>query len=440
MTAIAEFILFSIYRWLLIPIAVQVLNFIAIVFRNKILPVNSSNAGLNKLLQMIEDRENINMQALPARPIWIHAASGEIEYAKSIIRLCKERFPQAPILVTYFSPSAKKLIQQFPGVDLVIPLPWDHRQQVEKFLNFYHPRCLLIARTDVWPELTWQCRQKQIPSLLFAATFAKKAEDRPWLSRLFLRLSLGQVDQIYCVSKIDKDNISSLNLSSAIHVGGDTRFDQVLFRKQNPQPMKNGFIKPSTEKQIWVLGSTWDEDEEVLLSAVKFWLQHDGLIIWAPHEVNKSHLEKIEKQLQSLSVETARYSQNLSWDWQKNPVLIVDEIGHLHEFYGWGHIAFVGGSFKAKIHSVMEPLSFGLPVLVGPYHTNNREACEFQNILLSAETSAVTVVSNSDEMIKQLDLLKKIQSPHPKILQKVEQNSDASEPVLNFIALNIFHL
>ena len=88
----------------------------------------------------------------------------------------------------------------------------------------------------------------------------------------------------------------------------------------------------------------------------------------------------------------------------------------------------------------MEPLSFGLPVIVGPHHTNNREACEFQNILLSAETSAVTVARNSDEMIRHLHLLKKIQSPHPKILQKVQQNSGASEPVLNFIALNIFHL
>lgn len=439
MHAFIDFILFSIYRWLVIPLALRVLFIIHFLYQLKIIPLKASS-NISKLLQMIQDRESINMQTLPARPIWIHAASGEIEYAKSIIRLCKERFPQAPLLVTYFSPSAKKLIQKFPGVDLVIPLPWDHRQLVKKFLDFYHPRCLLIARTDVWPEVAWQCKQNKIPSLLFSATFSKNAAKRSWLSQAFLRLSLGQMEQIYCVNKIDKDNIESLQLPAEIHIGGDTRYDQVLYRKHNPQPMKKDFIKPETDKKIWVLGSTWSEDEEVLFSAAQYWLEQGGLIIWAPHEVHSAHVLKLEKKLAHFSLSSERYSQITKWNWQNSPVLIVDEIGHLHEFYGLGHIAFVGGSFKSKIHSVMEPLSFGLPVVVGPYHLNNREACDFQNILLTAETSAVMVSHNSDEMIKQLRLLKSVTTPHQKILQKIDQCSGASEPVLNFIALNIFHL
>jgi 3-deoxy-D-manno-octulosonic-acid transferase len=439
MQAVVEFILFSIYRWLIIPLVLRVLLIIRFVYQQKSIPL-TANSNISKLLQMIQDRDNINMQTLPARPIWIHAASGEIEYAKSIIRLCKERFPQAPILVTYFSPSAKKLIQKFPGVDLVIPLPWDHRQLVKKFLDFYRPRCILIARSDVWPEIAWQCKQNKIPSLLFSATFSKNASERSWLSQAFLRLTLGQMEQIFCVNKIDKDNIEALQLPADIHIGGDTRYDQVLYRKQHPQPMKNNFNKPETEKKIWVLGSTWSEDENVLLPAVQFWLEQGGLVVWAPHEIHSVHIQQLEKQLAHLSLASERYSQITKWDWQNNPILIVDEIGHLHEFYGWGHVAFVGGSFKAKIHSVMEPLSFGLPVLVGPYHLNNREACDFQNVLLTAETSAAMVSHNSDEMIKQLRLIKNISSPHHKILQKVEQCSGASEPVLNFIALNIFHL
>ena len=176
MQAVVEFILSSIYRWLIIPLVLRVLLIIRFVYQQKSIPL-TANSNISKLLQMIQDRDNINMQTLPARPIWIHAASGEIEYAKSIIRLCKERFPQAPILVTYFSPSAKKLIQKFPGVDLVIPLRWDHRQLVNKFLDFYRPRCILIARSDVSLEIAWQCKQNKIPSLLFSATFSKNASE-----------------------------------------------------------------------------------------------------------------------------------------------------------------------------------------------------------------------------------------------------------------------
>lgn len=42
------------------------------------------------------------------RPIWLHAASGEIEYARSVIREIKRKYPDVPVLITYSSPSAKR--------------------------------------------------------------------------------------------------------------------------------------------------------------------------------------------------------------------------------------------------------------------------------------------------------------------------------------------
>ena len=48
------------------------------------------------------------------RPVWIHAASGEFEYAKPVIReLAKAG---KPVLVTYFSPTFADNVRKFPGV------------------------------------------------------------------------------------------------------------------------------------------------------------------------------------------------------------------------------------------------------------------------------------------------------------------------------------
>lgn len=74
-------------------------------------------------------------------------------------------------------------------------------------------------------------------------------------------------------------------------------------------------------------------------------------------------------------------------------------MGLLAELYTWASIAFVGGSFKKQVHSVMEPLVAGIPVLIGPYHENNREADQFKNIKVgSQKMSAVTVVENMKDL------------------------------------------
>lgn len=411
-----DWLVFLFYRYLALPPVIA----LAKIFQ-ALLP--------SKLQEMVADRSSVNLQALPARPLWIHAASGEIEYAKSVIRALKEEFPQIPILVTYFSPSAKKLIQKFPGIDLGMALPWDRPSDIEKFLSFYNPRICLIARTDVWPEMTRALKKRQTPVVLFAATLATGSSRSGLLAGSLSRMAMNSLDAIYCVSEEDRENFESLGIHIPIHVAGDTRFDQVLHRLQNPLPVKN-HLRPAGNEKILVCGSTWPEDEEILFEAFQTWISRGGRIVLAPHEVGPERIQQLQNWIQSQSWSFNLYSASESWN---SHFLLVDQIGVLQELYTWGHLAFVGGSFKDKVHSVMEPLCVGIPVCVGPYHKNNREAQQFQFVILQTDLYAVNEIRSANDLSSVMDKVWELPKTNLAILKKVRSLSGSTEKLVDWV-------
>jgi 3-deoxy-D-manno-octulosonic-acid transferase len=330
-----------------------------------------------KIRSGVQDRLKLRKtrRALKERPIWIHASSGEFEYAKSIIRELKNDHPNVPVVVTYFSPSYKKHIVSFPGVDQAEPLPLDLPGPVFDFLKFYRPRLALFARTDLWPEVLRQTKRRRIPSLLFSCTRTPLKGTR-YLSRIFYSLFYSLLDQIHCVTKVDQVNLSALT-NTPITVSGDTRYDQVAFRLNQGRDFSTQIL-PTTMPRF-IAGSTWPEDEAIILPALTPFLRaQKAQLILVPHEPSASHLKLIQDNLRGLGLSHTLLSQATTWSGAE--VLIVDQVGLLADLYAYADYAIIGGSFKAKVHSVMEALGAGLPVIVGPFYENNREATEFKKI------------------------------------------------------------
>ncbi|MGA3213689.1 MAG: 3-deoxy-D-manno-octulosonic acid transferase, partial [Terriglobales bacterium] len=73
-------------------------------------------------------------------------------------------------------------------------------------------------------------------------------------------------------------------------------------------------------------------------------------------------------------------------------VLVLDSIGELAAVYSVATIAFVGGSLVPRGgHNILEPASFGVPILVGP-HTEN-----FRDIIhIFQQQDAVRMVQKAD--------------------------------------------
>lgn len=332
-------------------------------------------------------------------PVWIHAASGEFEYAKSVIREIKAAEPRTPVVVTYSSATFVKSIENFPGVDASFALPLDLPGPCRSFLQKLKPKYLLISRTDLWPEMLFQAQRYHVPVVLFAYT-QKSLSEMSWPARRLRRWLLNYVSQIHCVTKQDADNVKALGIHKPIVVMGDPRYDQVQFRLKNPKALPEK-LKPA--RPALVAGSTWPQDEDVLIEGLSPALKAKKLqLILVPHEPTPAHLKPLEARLEQAGLSYKRYSDGV--DWSAQDVLLVDQVGVLAELYQWGHMAFVGGSFKSSVHSVMEPLGAGLVTLVGPHFKNNREALEFVNVAAGPFT-AVQACSDAKSLGRTAELL-----------------------------------
>lgn len=360
----------TLYRFIVVPLITVALPFLSL-FNAKIA------AGLRMR------RERRLPPSFRDKPVWIHASSGEFEYAKSLIRELKSKWPQIPIVVTYFSPTYARQVESFPGVDFAQPLPLDLPGPCSSFLKNINPRILLIARTDFWPEMLTQTRRRKIPVHVFSYT--QRVPANP-LSRFFARWRLNMTGHVHCVSPIDLEAVAQLKPKSEIDQLGDTRYDQVRYRLDHPKNLPEKF-KIAKGVPVLVAGSTWPEDEKILLAAVKPLLEAGKLkLVLVPHEPTDLHIQDLRNQLKKM---------NLS----PEQVLLVDEVGWLAEIYAFGDMAFIGGSFRKSVHSVMEALGAGLMTFIGPKHLNNREAIEFQHVTCNGVT-AVTAVHDENDWSK----------------------------------------
>lgn len=380
-------------------------------------------------------------------PIWIHAASGEFEYAKPIIREIRDK-SSVPILVTYFSPTYADNVRKFPGVTASCPLPLDSRDELETFIQYFQPKALLIARTDAWPNTVTAAQEHKIPTLLFSATFHEQSKRMGPLAKLLTRATLRQLSLIQCVSDSDRETLGRLGIVQTV-VAGDTRYDQVLARLAAPASTTAkgtlSSIQSAIRTRAFVAGSIWSEDLVPVIHASRLTQNETPhTLVLVPHEISESFLREIEVSCERVGIESAKISRltrlgsKVSYANEKLDVLIVDSVGLLAELYRLGDVAFVGGSFRKTVHSVMEPLAAGCLTIVGPLHTNNREAIEFQTVPTSnSKPTFVTQVSNADEFATVLaEVWSAVQSKDFKvqIQNEVAKRGGATAHVVRWLA------
>ncbi len=312
-------------------------------------------------------------------PYWFHfASSGEFEQAVPILDSLRERQPESKIFLSYFSPSGKRAVElelqrrqkagaatPWDGSDY---LPYDFPWTVRAYLNALQPRALVILNREFWPELIEQSLTRGIPVSLFAAYFSLRVRRWLWLYRSLL-------NQLSFIGTVDGPSARLLGgqLHTPVEQLGDPRVERVLSRKQLNA---SSDIRP--QARCFVAASLWPEDFQALKPSLTCLLSTTpGWTIWlVPHEPEEPFLQAIEAWVKLQGVTPHRLSCLHTGDAPR--VGIVDSVGQLAELYAQASLAFVGGSFRAKVHNVLEPAAYAVPVITGPFIQNSLEALEMQ--------------------------------------------------------------
>jgi 3-deoxy-D-manno-octulosonic-acid transferase len=295
--------------------------------------------------------------------LWMHAPSvGEGLQAKPVLELV--RSPSLQIAYTFFSPSAERFAATLDMADLVEYLPFDTPAAAHTTLGALSPAAIVFSKLDVWPVLVHAAAARGVRLGLISATLSEASSRRYGLARTLLRDAYAALDAVGAIDATDAERLVDLGVRrDAITVTGDTRYDQVWAKAQ---------VGPIAHTRLTIVaGSTWPNDEDVLLPA---WRQGspDARLIIAPHEPTPHHLAAIERWAREAGVRYARLDHP---DAPAADLVLVDRVGVLGDLYATADIAFVGGAFHAAgLHSTLEPAAFGVPVLFGPRHQSSRDA------------------------------------------------------------------
>lgn len=324
--------------------------------------------------------------------IWFHVASlGEFEQARPIIEEVTEAFPNYKILVTFFSPSGYEVRKNYSLADVVCYLPLDSKTNAVKFVNLVNPKLAIFVKYEFWPNMLFELHKNNCKTILVSGIFRENQIFFEWYGKL-MRRALESFDHFFVQNSESKELLKSLAFGN-VTISGDTRFDRVY--KILKEKKSLDFIEEFQNNKLTIVaGSTWKEDESLLLKYID---KSEGIkFIIAPHNINEKSISDLKAMV---SKRVVLYSEKKDKNLNKYDVLIIDTIGLLTKIYRYADIAYVGGGFKTGLHNVLEPATFGVPVVIGNKYDKFKEAKDL------VELQACFSIQNQKEMDEIFDRL-----------------------------------
>jgi 3-deoxy-D-manno-octulosonic-acid transferase len=308
--------------------------------------------------------------------IWIHALSvGEVMSAIPLVDAIRKQYPSRTIVFTVKTEHGMKIaLERLRGkVDILLPMPLDCWWSIRRLVNYVRPSVLLLVESDIWPGLLSFLKKRGVKAILINGRISPRTFRAYRRFRFLSRRMLDYLDM--CLMQSEQDKVMLLRIgmkNNKLAAVGNIKFDMEW------KPMderERGYwserLRLKTGSRILVAGSTHEGEEGVLLEAFKRLkgIFPDLILIIVPRNVTRSG--DVYGLSVGMGLETVLLSDLEAGGKPPYQVLILDTVGELSRVYGLGDISFVGGSMvPVGGHNLLEPASFGCPVLFGEYTHN----------------------------------------------------------------------
>lgn len=338
--------------------------------------------------------------------LWLHAASvGEVRVVGHLVEFLRRRKPGLAIHVTVMTRAGAQTARQIFAPDIAVSfLPLDLPHLMERKLRSLAPRVLVIAETEIWPNLITAAAARRLPMVQVNGRMSEKAFQRyTWVRGSLTRL-LAAYERFFLKGSDDAARFAQFGVTGErVVVAGDMKFDAPVARRSEPERASlRQSLGVTADQFLVVAGSTRPGEEQAILDSLDA-IRGDqpGLrLVVAPR-----HLDRIPEitdlivakgftpLLHSAMAGASQVACGKPLD-----VILVDRMGLLAELYAAADLAFVGGTLTPLGgHNILEPVWAGTPVLFGPSLDNVRDAAEYivsgnYGAQISAETIGPVIV------------------------------------------------
>lgn len=290
----------------------------------------------------------------------VHSSSvGETKGALLFSQKLKELLPHREIINTVFTDTA---LRTFPGTRKIPPpLFAIHSSRVRT-------KSLIFFESDLWPSYILSVKGRRGKVFVVSGRMSERTS-RLWSGVPLLRKTAMVVDRVFAKDERNAENFLRAGFRY-VSVSEDMK-GLIFLRGRNRERIKLG------KKVLFGLSTRGRRELDFLLDFYRRFCGEFGLIVAPRHDFKEAEeviserakcfkISEVwnEKQLQGV-VELLREKI------EDGSVILLDLYGRVDEFLKMSDLCFVGGTLvPIGGHNVLEPLSFGIPVVVGPNNWN----------------------------------------------------------------------
>ena len=310
--------------------------------------------------------------------IWIHAVSvGETVVAISMIRNYLKTHPERKFVISTTTTTGQELARKnCPENCTVIFAPIDFFFIVRRTMDLIDPVMMVIFETELWPNLIWECRKRNIPLALANGRISDHSRRGYAKFRFFFRPLLENFNIMMMQSAEDEKRILDISPEARTMVSGNLKFDQ-----QIPEVLDDpGYDSCFGSGKLILLGASTHSGEEALIAESYVSLKKefaDLKLVLVPR-----HAERAEDVIAELDKLSLTWHRRTAGEAAKEvDVLLADTTGEMLKLMSRADVVIMGKSLAGhdEGHNLIEPALLRKTIVTGHVLRNFRALLDLLN-------------------------------------------------------------